>query len=244
MITVNDIRITLGDKTIVQDVSFQILQGKILMLLGENGCGKTTLIKGLLQEYPLAKGSVTFNGSNVQTLSYKQRAAVFSYIPQIKEMVDQMTCKDVIVSGLDRFLHFLQIPGPPEYAKAKQILQQFQIEEVFDQRIDQISGGQLQLVYLCRAFLQDASCILMDEPCTYLDFIKQHAFLEHTRNLTKQGHSVVISIHDPNLALAYGDEILFMHQGKLLADIKKEETDMRQALRDLYQKTYQREILF
>ena len=146
MITVNDISITLGDKTIVQDVSFQILQGKSLMLLGENGCGKTTLIKGLLQEYPLAKGSVTFNGSNVQTLSYKQRAAVFSYIPQIKEMVDQMTCKDVIVSGLDRFLHFLQIPGPPEYAKAKQILQQFQIEEVFDQRIDQISGGQLQLV--------------------------------------------------------------------------------------------------
>ena len=63
--------LTLGDKTIVQDVSFQILQGKILMLLGENGCGKTTSIKGLLQEYPLAKGSVTFNGSNVQTLSYK-----------------------------------------------------------------------------------------------------------------------------------------------------------------------------
>lgn len=242
MINVQHISIQLQEQTIVQDISFSIPPGKILMLLGENGCGKTTLIKGMIHELPLQKGTIDHQGNDFARMSRKERAALFSYIPQIKPVISNMYCKDIVVSGLNRHLTLFDIPKEKDYEQARTIMAKFQIESLFEEPIDTISGGQLQLVYLCRAFIQDAQCILMDEPCTYLDFMKQHLFLRYTKELTKHGHSVLLSIHDPQLALAYGDEILFMHQGKLIADIKKEEIDMAAQLEELYRTIYHQDV--
>lgn len=244
MIEIKHVSIKRQQKQIVHDVSFTISPGRIFMLLGENGCGKTTLIKGMIHEYPLAEGRICYDGKDMNTMTLKQRAAIFSYIPQIKPIIANMLCKDVVVSGWNRHMQLFDIPDEQAYEQARKIMAKFKIDPLFDQTIDTISGGQLQLVYLCRAFLQDASCILMDEPCTYLDFMKQHLFLQHTKELAKQGYSVLLSIHDPQLALTYGDEILFMHQGTLIADLKKEKDDLPAQLRALYRKIYSQDVFF
>ncbi|MCI5773712.1 MAG: ABC transporter ATP-binding protein [Erysipelotrichaceae bacterium] len=237
MIKVDDISVKLRDKIIIDKIKFDIPSGQIIMLLGENGCGKTTLIKAMLGLYPLEKGKIMYEAQNLKNLTLKQKAAIFAYMPQIKDMVDNITCLEVVISGLSRHHSILHIPDHQDEILAKKIMADFGILELAQSRIDQISGGQLQMVYLCRSFIQDAKCILMDEPCTYLDFIKQHRFLKEVIKLKSLGKSVLLSIHDPALALKYGDQIVLMHQGKIKAIINKD-GDMAQKLQQLYQEIY------
>lgn len=238
MIQVSHIRVSLQDKMILKDISFTIPKGRILMVLGENGSGKTTLIKTLLNWLPMDEGSIYYLEQDCSAMNEHQRAAIFSYVPQIKEIVEDMRVEDCIVSGCTRRLSIFSSPKKADYVRVDEIMRQFDLTHLKGKRLHEISGGELQMTYLARAFMQDAEVLLMDEPCTYLDFQKQHLFLEETKMLTMQKKSVVISIHDPNLALQYADEILLLHKGTLLAHLCKETHDMKKECCRLYNQIY------
>lgn len=243
MIEISNISTKIHDKMIIEDISFEIKDGQMIMLLGENGCGKTTLIKSLLGHLLLAEGMICADGKDIDQMTWRQKAEIFAYLPQIKNIVDDIKCWEVVISGRNRFMKFFQLPTIEDKAKAIRIMKKFKIEALAEKKISEISGGQLQIVYLCRCFIQEARCVLMDEPCTYLDFYKQHLFLQQAQIMVKEGYSILMSIHDPHLALKYGDKIIFMHQGKIMAKLDKNTGNMKEELKGLYQQIYPEQII-
>lgn len=208
------------------------------MLLGENGSGKTTLIKALLQMIPVSSGNIYYDTHEITSWNEKTRAKVFSYVPQIKELVDHLTVEDCILAGCTRRLSLFAMPSSDAYTQVDHLMKHLGIASLKGKLLQEISGGELQMVYLARAFFQDSEVLLLDEPCTYLDFRRQHLFLNEVIKMKEQEKSTIISIHDPNLALQYGDEILFLHQGKLIAHLKKEKDDLPRACCALYNEVY------
>lgn len=243
MIEISNISTKIHDKMIIEDISFEIEYGQMIMLLGENGCGKTTLIKSLLGHLLLAEGMICADGKDIDQMTWRQKAEIFAYLPQIKNIVDDIKCWEVVISGRNRFMKFFQLPTIEDKAKAIRIMKKFKIEALAEKKISEISGGQLQIVYLCRCFIQEARCVLMDEPCTYLDFYKQHLFLQQAQIMVKEGYSILMSIHDPHLALKYGDKIIFMHQGKIMAKLDKNTGNMKEELKGLYHQIYPEQII-
>lgn len=238
MIYINNINVFLQDKQILKDFTLTISESRIIMILGENGSGKTTLIKTMLNQYTANSGNIYYNDNDCSKMNNKQRATVFSYVPQFKEIVEDMCIEDFIVSGCSRKLSIFQMPNSLDYQKVDKIMNLFKLTHLKGKRLHEISGGELQMTYVARAYLQDAKVMLMDEPCTYLDFQRQHMFLEEIMKLKAFNKSVIISIHDPNLALQYADEIVIMHEGLLYAHLNKETHDMKKECCNLYNKIY------
>ena len=216
MISIQHLSVQLQGRDILKDISFAIPKGRIVMLLGENGSGKTTLIRSLLQ-YISYKGCILHEKSDIHSLKQRQLAALFSYVPQIKETVEDLAVEECIVSGFARTLSPFALPSKKQYEQVHALLKDWNLSHIEGKLLQEISGGELQMTYVARAFLQDAALMVMDEPCTYLDYRRQHQFLQEMLRLKLQGRSMLISMHDPNLALQYADELLLLHQGKQIA---------------------------
>lgn len=237
MITIKDVSCTLQGKTILDNISFSMEQGRIYMLLGENGSGKTTLMKTLFQQLPY-QGHILYEGCDIAHMKAKQQAALLSYVPQIKEQVEDIRVEDCILAGCARTLSPFALPGKRQEEEVSALLDAWQLSHIKGCYLQEISGGELQLTYVLRAFYQDAQIMVMDEPCTYLDFHRQHQFLQKLCHQKQETKSMLISMHDPNLALQYGDDILFLHEGRLRAHIRKEEGNMAEACCQLYNTCY------
>lgn len=221
--------------SILNDVSFSFEQGKIVVLIGENGCGKTTLIKVMLSLLPMEQGTVFYEDTNLSGLNNKERSQILSYVPQIKQDVGTITVWDAVVAGKANRLSLFEMPKEEDYVSALDILKQFGLFQYRDRMLTQISGGQLQMVYIARAVFQASKIMVMDEPCTFLDINKQYELMEY---LKKQNRSIFMTLHDPNLVLLYADQVLFMHKGRIVYDLHRNE-DFGQIFVSLYNKYYQ-----
>ena len=237
MISIQHLSVQLQGRDILKDISFAIPKGRIVMLLGENGSGKTTLIRSLLQYIPY-KGCILHEKSDIHSLKQRQLAALFSYVPQIKETVEDLAVEECIVSGFARTLSPFALPSKKQYEQVHALLKDWNLSHIEGKLLQEISGGELQMTYVARAFLQDAALMVMDEPCTYLDYRRQHQFLQEMLRLKLQGRSMLISMHDPNLALQYADELVLLHQGKLYAHIRGPRPEMTAACCTYYNELY------
>lgn len=237
MITIQHLSVQLQDRDILQDISFAIPPGRIIMLLGENGSGKTTLIRSLLQYLPYS-GYIYHEQTDIQKLKPRQLAALFSYVPQIKETVEDLPVEECIVSGFARHLSPFALPSKKQYERVDALLKEWKLAHIKGKLLQEISGGELQMTYVARAFVQEGEVMVMDEPCTYLDYRRQHQFLQEVVKRKQRGSSMLISMHDPNLALQYADEILLLHQGRLYAHITGTRLDMTNACCSCYRELY------
>lgn len=206
--------------SILSNINLNLGKGKIVMLLGENGCGKTTLIKCLLQLMPY-DGRVYFQDHLINNLDKRSLAEIFSYVPQLKTLVDHISVLEFVVAGRTRFLSSYQTPSNKDYDIALNVLKEFGLESLKDRSMFEISGGELQLCYVARSIVQKANVLVMDEPCTFLDYEKQYRFMEQIKTLRSDDKLILISIHDPNLAIRYADEIVFMKDGKIFDTLEK-----------------------
>ena len=132
MIEVVHVSVAYEQKEVLHDISLTIPKGRIVMMLGENGSGKTTLMKAMLDKLPFVQGDILWKQESLRKLNEKQRAACFSYVPQIKEMVADIKVMDCIVAGCTRRLSLFEVPDAKEYAKANAVLKKFQLAHIKD----------------------------------------------------------------------------------------------------------------
>lgn len=224
-------------RSILSNIDLHLEKGKIVMLLGENGCGKTTLIKCLLQLIPY-DGKVYFQDRLINDLDKRSLAEIFSYVPQIKTLVDHISVLEFVVAGRTRFLPSYQTPSNKDYDIALNALKEFGLEHLKDRSMFEISGGELQLCYVARSIVQEANILVMDEPCTFLDYEKQYRFMERIKTLRSDDKMILISIHDPNLAIRYADEIVFMKNGKIFDTLEKKDSEFIERFCEIYNQLF------
>lgn len=238
-IAIEGLRVSLRGKTVLEEVNLQVEPGRFCALLGPNGVGKTTLLRSVLGLIKPEEGRLFLLGREIKTYTRSQLARVVSYVPQGYHPLFAYSVLDLVVMGRNPGLSLFQVPGTKDRALALQALRDLGIEALAGCQVHQISGGELQLVLLARGLVQNTPLMLLDEPTASLDIHNQRVIMDMLRKLADQrGKTLLVTVHDPNLALEYADDIVLLQEGRVVAQVRKEDPDFcRQAERSL-QKVY------
>jgi len=216
-VEVRNLSFSYGARRVLDDLSFTVPDGALVAVLGPNGVGKSTLFRcllGLLRGY---EGEILLNGRPREAYASRQLARIAAYVPQSSEPTFSYTVLETVLMGTTAQLGLLEYPGRTEREHAENALRLLGIEDLAERRIDQISGGEQQLVLLARALAQDAKLLVMDEPTANLDYGNQQRVLQSIVKLTEQGYTVLLSTHHPDHALRYAGHVLALQDGRLAA---------------------------
>ncbi len=215
MLKVKGLSFSYGDFS-VENVCFDVKEGEILTLLGPNGSGKTTILKNVYGLLKPKKKCVFIDGRDFHSLPLKDRAKLVGYVPQSHYPPFPYTVLDVVVMGLASQLSVFESPRKEHYKKALEKLRLLGMERFKDRPYTQLSGGQLQLVLIARALVQEPKVLLLDEPTAHLDFKNQVKILGIIKKLAKEERiTAILTLHDPNLASIYSDRIALVKEGRI-----------------------------
>ena len=221
------------DNPVVKNISFTLDEGKSLAILGANGSGKTTLLRAIggVIEYD---GSISMLGREIGNLKRKEIAAMQATFSQLSTLYFSYTIEETVMLG--RYLYstrFMGILSEKDKEIVDKCLKQNGLYQIKDKQIGELSGGQLQRVFLARTLAQETPVLMLDEPTNHLDLKYQDelmSFLNEwkTQSTTLSDGTVVKNMligvfHDINLALGIADEVLFVREGEILAKGSVEE---------------------
>lgn len=214
MLTLNNVRVGYGQKTILTDVSLSITANEIVGIMGGNGSGKTTLLKSISCGIPLLDGEYLLDGKDISTYSNRERAKKISYLPQKNGIVYSIAVLDVVLMGVTPYLSLFGVPSAGQKQEAAQLLEQSGIGQLQDKNFLELSEGQKQLVLIAKNLMQKSALMIFDEPSASLDFNNTYFFMDTiTKVIRAHEKSAIITIHDPNLALLYCDKIVALKDG-------------------------------
>ena len=203
---------------ILKDVSFKIQNQEIVCLLGKNGVGKTTLLELILSLKKLKQGSILIDNKPIDEYKNKELAKIISYVPQSLEDTN-LTVHDFLILG--RVPYFNISPSKEDENKVNEILKKLNIENLINNPLNELSGGERQLISIARATLSNPKLIILDEPTANLDIHNKKKILNLLKSLSKEKNiSIFISIHDINEALYVSDRLLMMKDGNIIYDIE------------------------
>lgn len=202
---------------VLSNMSIKIEKGCLCALLGKNGSGKTTLFKciaGLLKPY---EGTIYVEGNNIINLKREQIARLISFVPQKAASVFSYTVLEMVIMGETAKVKAWGKPTKSAYERAVNSCEEVGITHLINKRYDELSGGEQQLVLIARAIMQDAKIMLLDEPTSHLDFCNQHKIMGMLVDFAKRNNiTVLITLHDPNLAINYCDEVIMINDGEII----------------------------
>lgn len=202
-------------KEIIKDINFDVKRGENLCIVGPNGCGKSTLLKSIanILEY---KGNIKIDGKEVSELSRLELAKKVGLMSQITQLYFPYTVYDTVSLG-----RYAYSKGAFSKLSSEDIeivvdsMKKVGIYELKDKMITELSGGQLQRVFLARVFAQNPDVILLDEPTNHLDFKHQIELLDNLSDWVKNNNKIVVGVlHDLNLVQYFADKVLILQDGK------------------------------
>ena len=219
MLCLNHICVSYGSRQILHGIDLSLQPGEFCALLGLNGSGKSTLLHGLCGFLPMA-GQVQVNGIDCTRMHEKKRAQLLSFLPQTPSLAGGRTTLDAVLMGYNAQLGLFDSPSAAQCQNALAILGRFGLADQADVDFGTLSQGQKQLVLLARSMVQEAPVMLMDEPDSALDFTNRHHMLRLIRDsIHSQPRCGLITLHDPNFAMAYCDRLVLLHGGVIQAQI-------------------------
>ena len=212
MITLTDVRASCEGTEILRGVSVAFPAGKISVILGPNGCGKSTTLRTIVRLNPLDSGGVTVDGRPLEDYSHQELARKIAYLPQSRN-VPEITVGRLVMHGRFPYLSYPRRYRPEDREKVRQAMNWVGLEGFSGRSMSSLSGGQRQKAYLAMAIAQDTDVILMDEPTTFLDIKNQFELLNRARMLAEMGKTVVMILHDFDETLHYADFAVLMDDG-------------------------------
>ncbi|MBV9242909.1 MAG: ABC transporter ATP-binding protein, partial [Acidobacteria bacterium] len=211
MIDVGDISVTYGERAVLEGVTFDLPDGKVLALLGANGAGKTTLVRALNGTVSLSAGEIVIDGKPLSHLSRREIARRVAVVAQENETRFPVTVLEFVLSG--RFVHGAAFgwETDADVHAARCALEECDLAEFGSRYMNELSGGERQRVVLARALATNARILLLDEPTANLDLAHQAMMFRLVRErCDRDGASAVVITHDLNLAATFADEVLML----------------------------------
>lgn len=223
------------DVPVVQNISMEIQKGEIVALIGPNGAGKSTLLKTIIRELPPISGSVLFEGQPIASYSYQALSKKIAVILTERIRVELTTCRDIVATGRYPYTGRFGILRKEDEQKVDEALEAVHATDLADRDFTAISDGQRQRVLLARAIAQEPELILLDEPTSFLDVRHKLELLSIlTEMARKKNITVLMSLHEIDLAEKAADRIMTIKGDSLFAAGTPEEIFQEQRIRDLY----------
>lgn len=190
-----------GQRTVFDDVSFELKAGQILCILGPNGIGKTTLLSNIAGLLTPQAGTISLEGMALADMGQIQIAKKIGYVPQFVTSSFDFSVLEYVVTGWAPWLKVFQHPAAEHYAYAKEVLVDMGISDLEKKSYGKLSGGEMQLVSIARALVQRSEYILMDEPTAHLDYGNQIRILRTVQKMSNEGRGVLLTTHNPDHVL-------------------------------------------
>lgn len=212
-IYVDGVEVGYDDHKVIENIYVKIRKGTVVALLGPNGCGKTTLLKTINGLLKPNIGFVYVNGKSTEKISPVQMARTMGVVSQIHRSTFPFTVEDVVLTGRMPYISLFSMPVKSDYEKVDELLTLLGIGHLKKKPYTLISGGERQLVMIAKALAQEPEFLLLDEPTSFLDLKNQiHVLSMVVRQTRKKNITVLMTLHDPNHALLFADEIVLMRK--------------------------------
>jgi iron complex transport system ATP-binding protein len=205
------------DRTVGRDVDIAIASGEIVALLGPNGSGKSTLVRTLLGVLAPLGGDVLLDGQRLADWPARARATRLAYVPQASAADFDFTLLEMVEMGRSAHRGAFAHPGKRDREASFAALERLGIARLAGRPFHRVSGGERQLALIARALATEATCILMDEPTSTLDFGNQALVLEEIARLRDTGAAILFSTHHPDHALRIADRVVMIRNGGTMA---------------------------
>ncbi len=203
---------------IVAPLTLRLRGGAVYGLVGPNGSGKSSLIKLLARQQPCSAGHIALLGRNLAAYGDREFARSVAYMPQFTPPAEAMTVRELVAVGRFPWHGTLGRFAGRDREKVEEALRRTDLAALSDRLVDSLSGGERQRAWLGMMLAQDTRCLLLDEPTSALDVAHQAAILALVRRLAgERGMTVVIVLHDVNMAARYCDEIIALNKGRIVA---------------------------
>ncbi|MDR0554623.1 MAG: ABC transporter ATP-binding protein [Treponema sp.] len=218
MITVSNLCAGYGGVDVIKNISFTVKRGEGLCILGPNGCGKSTLLKAIARIIAY-RGIITLEGRNIAAVPRKELAKKIALLGQNMRIYFPYTVYETVALGRYAYSEgFLKNLSPEDKAAIEDAIEKLDIEDIKDRMIDELSGGQLQRVFLAKTLAQNPDIILLDEPTNHLDLKNQVELLRYLTLWMRENNKTFIGVfHDLNLAHHLGNAALLMSNGEIAA---------------------------
>jgi iron complex transport system ATP-binding protein len=218
MIVAQHLALSLNGREILHGVEVTARPGEVTVLLGPNGSGKTTLLFCLSAHLKPQQGTVSLAGRPLLELSSRELAQLVATVPQEHHPAFPYTVRDMILLGRLPRVGFWSQPRARDLEVVDSILDLLHLTPLAHKPYTRISGGERQLVLIGRCLAQEPRILLLDEPTSHLDLRNQVMVLSLIRDLARgQRLTVLLTLHDPNLALLYADQVILLRQGTVVA---------------------------
>ncbi|MFD0363244.1 ABC transporter ATP-binding protein [Nocardia sp. GCM10030253] len=220
-LSAEDVTLGYGDRVIVDGLDIDIAPGVITTVIGPNGCGKSTLLRALGRLLRPRQGRVLLDGKAISSMKTKDVARVVGMLPQSPVAPEGLTVADLVARGRHPHQSWIRQWSATDEAEVMTALEQTGIADLADRPLDELSGGQRQRAWISMALAQGTDILLLDEPTTYLDLAHSVEVLDLVDRLHDDlGRTVVMVLHDLNLAIRYSDELIVMRAGRIVAQGK------------------------
>ena len=231
----SDLQLGYGDAVVVDGLDLTVLQNTVTAVIGPNGCGKSTLLRALGRLMPTRRGHVLLDGVRIDRIHTREIAKVLGVLPQAPVAPEGLTVADLVARGRHPHQAWYRQWSADDEAAVAEALAWTSMTEFAERGVETLSGGQRQRVWISMALAQGTDVVLLDEPTTFLDLAHQIDVLDLVEQLhTQAGRTVVMVLHDLNLAARYAQRLIAMRDGAIVVEGTPHEVLTVETLRDVF----------
>ncbi|SDJ07541.1 ABC transporter ATP-binding protein [Salipiger marinus] len=231
----SDLRLDLSGRAILDGIALDIAPGRVTALIGPNGSGKSTTLRAMAGLVSPDSGGVSLNGTPLPQMSRREIARALAFLPQSPILPEGITVRGLVERGRTPHLGSFRPMTATDRAVVDRALDRTGLTALAARRAATLSGGQRQRAFIAMTLAQDTPVLLLDEPTTFLDLPYQIEVLRLVRALNQDsGQTVVMVLHDINLACRFADRVVGIRAGQVLFDGTPEEVVTGTSLEALY----------
>ncbi|MFC0429623.1 ABC transporter ATP-binding protein [Kutzneria buriramensis] len=230
-----ELRLGYGDSLVVDGLDLDVVGGTITAVIGPNGCGKSTLLRAMGRLLAPRGGQVLLDGKRIDKMPTREVARLLGVLPQSPQAPEGLTVADLVARGRHPHQAWYRQWSSDDHAAIDEALAMTGMTDLADRTLDELSGGQRQRAWISMALAQGTELLLLDEPTTYLDLAHQVDVLDLVQRLHGElGRTVVMVLHDLNLAARYADRLVALRAGKMVAQGRPHEVLTEDLLREVF----------
>ena len=224
-----------GRKVVLKALTFHVMPGEVVGLIGPNGCGKSTIIKALSRIISPHSGKILLDGKDISQIPRRDLARLLGVVPQIPLLPSSFTAFEIVLMGRNPHLGLFQYEGSEELAITWRAMERTATQSLAERRVGELSGGEVQCIVIARVLAQETKAVLLDEPTANLDIGRQVEILDLIKGLCRESNlTVLAALHDLNLASQYCDRLVLINNGRIHAEGTPREVIIPQNIKEVY----------